>query len=296
MSGIILLLKNQFNLEIKSKQNIGSIFLFVFASTFLGYLAFKNFSDPLVWNGVFWLMILFASINATSNSFKESSGQNIYLYGLVSARQVIFSKIIFNAILLLAITGICLLFYSLFLGSFIQEHLLFYSCCTVGSLCLSTILTLSAGIANKVSSNGSLFNILSIPILIPVLILLIVASIGSLKSTEYNTFVHCEMYSNENHVVKATAITIDVNGHEFYDNEEKNRKIVPTQNFNPTPRKPYLLTLKYDVALNSYDLISSESFSESNLKPSWIKLLIILLVNLILILIAYLVFPKFWVE
>ena len=115
------LLLNELKFEFKSKQSIGSIFLYVLSSTFLAYLSFKMINSPKVWNGVFWIILLFSAINSTMNSFKESQGQHAYLHSLVDPREIMISKILYNAITLLVVSLLCLLSYTLFLGSYISD-------------------------------------------------------------------------------------------------------------------------------------------------------------------------------
>lgn len=296
LTNITGLIKNEIQLEFKSKQSIGSILLFVFSSTFLAYLAFKNLDSPLIWNGIFWLMILFASINATAHSFKETQGQTLYLYTLVSARELIFSKIIYNSILLNIITFLCLTFYSLFLGNLVEDQALFILSCFLGSCCIATILSVASGIAYKAAGNSSLFNILSIPVLIPVIILLISTSIASLKDLEGDTFIHAEMYSDEHQTVKAKLVEVMESSALFEDLEGNQRtiKLHETTQYLSSKTSYYLLQTVYESDGNQYSIEEILPYHNKNNTSAWFKLLTIVFINIIMIFIAYLVFPKFW--
>lgn len=295
-SNISALTKNEIQLEFKNKHTIGAVLLFVFSSTFLAYLAFKQIESPLIWNGIFWLMILFASINGTANSFKENQGQGLYLYSLISSRELIFSKIIFNAALLTIVAFLCLFFYSLFLGYPIQHHFLFILSCIVGSFCISSILTLSSGIAHKAAGNSSLFNVLSIPILIPVIILLITLSIDTLKDKTVSTFIEAEMYANEEKSIKAELIFKHENNWDFLDSDGNSRRINYSKIENSNLANDYLLKGKFSSQTNKYDITEILPYQNKSLNGAWFKLLTIVLINIIMIFIAYLVFPKFWTE
>lgn len=295
MGNISQILKNEIQLEFKSKSSVGSIFLFVFSSTFTAYLAFKSIDNPLIWNGIFWLMILFASINGTANSFKESNGLNTYLHNIVSSRELIYSKMLFNAITLLILTFLCLGCYTLFMGSFIGNHFLFFSACFVGSLCIASVLTLSSGISHKASGNSSLFNVLSIPVLIPVLILLITASIDSLKNNQYTDFVTSEMYAGEIHFIKAELLNTNEVKASFKDEDNNIREINISGN-KLEVNKSYIIETKYNDESFQFETNNIYPVKDKNYQSSWVKIITIGLVNLIIILIAHLIFPKFWTE
>lgn len=295
-ANIKALTTNEIRLEFHSKHTIGAVLLFVFSSTFLAYLAFKQIDSPLIWNGIFWLMILFASINGTASSFKESQGQGLYLYSLVSSRELIFSKIIFNAVLLIIITFLCLFFYSLFLGYYIQYHLLFILSCVFGSFCIASILTISSGIAYKAAGNSSLFNVLSIPVLIPVIILLITLSIDTLKDETVSSFIDAEMYADEDKAIKAVLISAKGNNLNFKDTEGNKRTIPFPHANNYALANNYLIKGMFSKESNNYVLSEILPYQNKVLTGAWFKLLTIVLINIIMIFIAYLVFPKFWTE
>ena len=70
-------------LEWRSKYALNSILLYVVSTVFVCYQAFRSV-DGTVWNALFWIILLFASINAISKSFvQESSGRQLYYYTLV---------------------------------------------------------------------------------------------------------------------------------------------------------------------------------------------------------------------
>ncbi|HRE96356.1 MAG TPA: hypothetical protein PK637_06295, partial [Flavobacteriales bacterium] len=111
-----VLIRKEFDLEIRNKVAIGGILLYVVTTVFLCYLSFRELQDTTVWNTLFWVILLFSALNTISKSFQtESRYRLLYLYTLVSPAAVILSKMIYN-ILLMGITAlVTLLFYSLFL-------------------------------------------------------------------------------------------------------------------------------------------------------------------------------------
>ncbi|MGZ4117669.1 MAG: heme exporter protein CcmB, partial [Bacteroidia bacterium] len=171
--------------EMRNKYALGGILLYVVSTVFVSYLSFKKIVNPATWNALFWIILLFASINAIAKSFiSETKGRLLYLYTLTSPQAVILSKIIYNSLLLIVLAGLCLAVYSLFIGNIIQDMPLFLITLLLGSFGFSSLLTMVSAIASKASNNFTLMAILSFPILIPLLIVLIKLSKNAIDGLE----------------------------------------------------------------------------------------------------------------
>ena len=162
-------------LEWRSKYTINGVLLYVVSTIFTCYLSFVSLSDKLAWNALFWVIMLFASINGVSKSFlQETKGQQLYSYILASPAAVLISKTVYNILLMLVLTTIALGFYTLVFDTFTPpDLLLYYVAVVIGSVSFSTVFTMVSAIASKAGNGGMLMAILSFPIIIPVLILLI---------------------------------------------------------------------------------------------------------------------------
>jgi heme exporter protein B len=74
-------------LEWRSKYAINGILLYVVSTVFVCYQAFKSV-DTATWNALFWIIMLFASINAINKSFvQENPNRQLYYYSLVDPEQ-----------------------------------------------------------------------------------------------------------------------------------------------------------------------------------------------------------------
>ncbi len=184
------LIVKELKLEMRNKYALGGILLYVVSTVFVCYLSFKKIIDPRTWNALFWIILLFASINAVAKSFiSETRGKLLYLYTLVSPQAVILSKIIYNSILLIVLSSLCLFVYTLFVGNIIQDIQLFFVTLLLGSFGFSSLLTMVSAIASKSSNNFTLMAILSFPIMIPLLMVLLKLSknaIDGLEHWDYN--------------------------------------------------------------------------------------------------------------
>jgi heme exporter protein B len=164
----------EFKLEMRNKYALGGIFLYVVSTVFVSYLSFKKIINPATWNALFWVILLFASINAIAKSFiNETRGRLLYLYTLASPQAVIISKIIYNSILLCVLSCLCLFVYTLFVGNIIQDMPLFIVTLLSGSFGFASLLTMVSAIASKTSNNFTLMAILSLPIIMPLIMVLI---------------------------------------------------------------------------------------------------------------------------
>lgn len=179
------LIIKEFRLEMRNKYALGGILLYVVSTVFVSYLSFKQIINVPTWNALFWIILLFASVNGVAKSFiGESRGRLLYLYTLVSPQAVILSKIIYNSLLLLVISGLCLLTYSLFVGYLVQDLPLFILTLVLGSFGFSSLLTMVSAIASKTSNNFTLMAILSFPIMMPLLMVLLKLSKNAIDGLE----------------------------------------------------------------------------------------------------------------
>lgn len=169
------LIKKEMLLEWRSKYALNGVLLYVVSTVFVCYLTFVSVPNKLTWNALFWIIMLFASINAVAKSFlQESKGRHLYIYTLVSPAALIIAKTIYNSLLMIVLTLIALFFYSLVFPFNPETDLLMYLVATIlGSLTFATLFTMVSAIASKAGNGGMLMAILSFPIVIPVLIVLI---------------------------------------------------------------------------------------------------------------------------
>lgn len=175
---IIHLLKKEFLTEFRHKISLNSIFLYLTSTVFIIYLIFNQLEELKSWVALYWIILIFAATNASVNSFRLESGRQFYYYyGLVKPIPLILSKMIFNALLIELIALLAYGLIALLIGNPIQNISLFLLVITLGSLAISSILTLVSAIASKTGQNSSLTAILAFPILLPVLLTAIKASL-----------------------------------------------------------------------------------------------------------------------
>ena len=168
------LIHKEIILEWRSKYALNGVLLYVVSTVFVCFLSFKITPAPLTWNALFWIIMLFASINGVSKSFlQESKGRQLYNYVLASPGAIILAKTIYNVLMMVMLTTIALMVYILVFSYSPPDFLMFYVSVILGSLSFSTIFTMVSAIAAKAGNGGMLMAVLSFPLIIPVLIVLI---------------------------------------------------------------------------------------------------------------------------
>lgn len=190
MKTVLHLLSHEFKLELRDKTVLGSIFLYVVSTIFLCFIALKKFNDINLFNTLFWIITVFTSLNASIKSFaNESSSKQLFIYTLVPPQALIFSKIIYNTILIILVTGLNLLLFGFLFDFKFYEAMnfeMYALSALLGCIGLSTILTLVSAIASKTNNNVGLISILAFPLLLPLLLTTIEFSLIAIKGFDWS--------------------------------------------------------------------------------------------------------------
>jgi heme exporter protein B len=169
---IFTLFKKDLLLEVRQQYSFYGILLYIGSTIFVLYMAIEE-PESKVWNGLFWVIQLFISINAVAKSFlQESRGRMLYFYSLASPRDFVLAKLLFNSLLMLVMSLLSLFLFALFLGNPIEKAVPFIGLVLLGGWSLSLVFTFLAAIAAKAQQNAAIMAVLGFPIIIPQLLLL----------------------------------------------------------------------------------------------------------------------------
>jgi heme exporter protein B len=142
--------------------------------------------DTPTWNGLFWVIQLFISINAVAKSFlQENKNRLLYYYTLASPQNFILAKLLFNAVLMLAMSLLSMILFSLFMNYPVERTGIFIGIVFLGGWSLSMVFTFLAAIAAKAQQNAAIMAILGFPIIIPQLLMLIKVSATAFSVTGF---------------------------------------------------------------------------------------------------------------
>ncbi|HEX2606118.1 MAG TPA: heme exporter protein CcmB [Flavisolibacter sp.] len=182
---ILALFKKDLLLEIRQQYAFYGVLLYVGATIFVLYMTIENPDTP-TWNGLFWVIQLFISINAVAKSFlQENKNRLLYYYTLASPQNFILAKLLFNAVLMLAMSLLSMILFSLFMNYPVERTGIFIGIVFLGGWSLSMVFTFLAAIAAKAQQNAAIMAILGFPIIIPQLLMLIKVSATAFSVTGF---------------------------------------------------------------------------------------------------------------
>lgn len=138
------------------------------------FVVFKVIGEvnPAMKMALFWIIILFTAINFTSQSFgSHLRKRRIYYYQLYNPVELIIARIILNFFKLIVAGFVLFLIQSLLTNSLVNDPSLFISGFILASIGIIAVLSLVASISVYGQEQTGLMTILSLPLLIPVLLL-----------------------------------------------------------------------------------------------------------------------------
>ncbi|RYY33620.1 MAG: ABC transporter permease [Sphingobacteriaceae bacterium] len=211
------LLKKEILLEWRSKYAFNGVLLYVVSTVFICYISFNlngGFTGtagyPVMWNVLFWIIMLFASVNAIAKSFmQESRSRLLYYYSIASPQAIILSKTIYNILLMSLLSVLAILIYALFFKNTVGDPLIYFLAVIMGSISFSTVFTMISAIASKAGNNGTLMAILSFPVIIPVILILIRFSKNAMDGLDRSlNYGHMGVLLAINAIVIATSVLL----------------------------------------------------------------------------------------
>jgi heme exporter protein B len=166
------LLYKELLLESRQQYSFYGLLLYIGTTLFVLFMAIDQ-PAAAIWNGLFWVNLLFICINAVAKSFlQESRGRMLYFYTLTHATDFLLAKLLFNSLLMLLMSSISLLLFILLLGNPMLQAAPFIGLVLLGGISLSLVFSFLAAIAAKAQQNAAIMAILGFPIIIPQLVLL----------------------------------------------------------------------------------------------------------------------------
>ena len=159
--------------ELRTRYALNALLMFVVTavSTILFALRSDNPSIELL-SGMYWVVVFFTAMSGLSRIFvsEEERGTVTVLQLIASPSVIYFGKLLFNACLTLLLTAaVTILYVLVFPGFQIKSFEIFFLVVVLGSLGFAASATIIAAIIAKAGARGTLYPVLSFPILIPLL-------------------------------------------------------------------------------------------------------------------------------
>lgn len=171
------LCKKDLSSEIRTRYAINSLAMFIVVtiSVILFSIGDEKVSEYLT-GGLFWVVIFFSAMSGLARVFvsEEERNTSMTLQLIASPNTVFSGKLLFNLILVFAMNIIIALLYSALFEMFVIKSLsVFLVAFLIGNVGIAVSSTVIAAIIARASSKGTLYPVLSFPILLPLILILV---------------------------------------------------------------------------------------------------------------------------
>src|SRR5690606_7170123 len=119
-----------------------------------------------------------------SSFTQESPYRQLYYYTIISPKTVIMAKIIYNTLVMLLLSTIAYISYSITFSNPVGDPALYTLAVLLGSISFASVFTMVSGISAKAGNNSTLMAVLSFPVIVPLLIVLIKLSQNALNGLD----------------------------------------------------------------------------------------------------------------
>ena len=174
---VITLIKIEFALDVKKPTLLVSAILQLGITALLSMLSQPRMLAS-VWNSIFWITLVLGSIQSVSKNFTlVSRGRWIFWNQCASASEILWGKMIYGWLQMIVLTTVNLLFFAWFLGIPVPLLRPYFTILLLVTAGISSIFTFVGAVATKAGSAAYLAPVLSLPILFPLLLVGIKASL-----------------------------------------------------------------------------------------------------------------------
>ena len=167
--------------EFRTRYALNALLMFVV--TTLSMIVFSLGDNTVPYEilcGMLWIVIFFSAMSGLSRTFvtEEERGTSLTLRLLTKAANVYIGKLIYNTVLITSLSVFIALLFQLVIDDFkIQTQPIFWVTIILGSIGLAAASTILAAIIAKANTKGTLFPVIAFPILLPLLLECIKATV-----------------------------------------------------------------------------------------------------------------------
>lgn len=169
-------LEKDLRLELRSKYALNTVLAFVISALLV--VLFSLRADELstsAQGGLLWIIILFASLSSLARAFVSETERNTFdlLRLNAPALSVYTGKLLFNFLFTLVIMIVSSIAFIFMLSIEIVRPYLFLLIIFLGTLGLAGVSTMLGAIVSQASRKGTVFSVISLPLLVPLILLLV---------------------------------------------------------------------------------------------------------------------------
>jgi heme exporter protein B len=174
------ILQKDWKSELRTRYAMSALIMFVVTTISIVVFSLGSEGAPAdALSGMLWVIIFFAAMSGLSRTFvaEEERGTSMTLQLIAPPHAVLLGKMLFNLVLVLGINLLTVILYAAFVPGFIVRTLsVFVVTILLGSIGLSAAATIIAAIVARANTKGTLYPVLSFPILLPLLLTVINAT------------------------------------------------------------------------------------------------------------------------
>lgn len=183
------LFKKDFNSELRTRYAVNSLAMFIIVaiSVILFSIGNEKISESLT-GGLFWVVIFFTAMSGLSRAFvsEEERGTSLTLQLIASPSTVYTGKLLFNLILVFCMNTVIAVLYSAMFEAFVVKNfVLFLTSFVLGNIGLAVASTTIAAIISKAGAKGTLYPVLSFPILLPLILTSVQLTLFAIDGTSF---------------------------------------------------------------------------------------------------------------
>jgi heme exporter protein B len=191
IAAILAVVAKDVRSELRTRYALNALLMFVIISvaTILFALRDDQISTDIL-AGMFWVVVFFTAMSGLSRIFvsEEERGTTLTLQLIASPSVIYFGKLFFNAGLTLLLTiAVAVLYVLVFPAFVIQSPSIFIVTMFLGGLGFAAAATIIAAIIAKANSKGTLYPVLSFPVLIPLLMTVMQSTTKALDGDAFSS-------------------------------------------------------------------------------------------------------------
>ena len=176
---LLALVKKDLVEEFRTRYAINALLMFALVSlVVVSFSVGANALGSQLHAALLWVVIFFTSMSGLGRSFVKEEEKNTALaLRMAASSDVVFlGKLLFNAIIMVAVSSLVLVLYTVLMNPDIGDGLLLVATVLLGSLAMAGATTILAAVVAKAANQGTLLPVLSLPVLMPLLLIAIEAS------------------------------------------------------------------------------------------------------------------------
>jgi heme exporter protein B len=171
----LTILRKEIAVELRTRYAFNTLLAFTGASLLLILFTLRaDQMNPTPKSGLVWIIILFAAMTGMMRTFLQEADKKTWDLLKLHAQpsEIYTGKLLYNFLFLLMLHVFTFFFYLFMMNMSIVSFPYFMAAIFFGSAGLASVTTLTSAMIAKADRRGSIFSVLCIPLLVPLLLIL----------------------------------------------------------------------------------------------------------------------------